>query len=367
MSLSENSKNTVNLAKLTYAGQNGGTQTGKIASDYELIIKDNEESHDADAFAYTKFIAHARFIAYVAQDGDVLTGKIADKYEIIIADGATVTLSKAKVNAIFCTGDCTIILAENTLNTVKGDRCSWPGIFVPEGKTLTIDGNGSLNVCNEYGVGIGAEDNSSCGNVVIKKGMIKVVGARYRAGIGGGCVTNAKKATYGDVIIYGGSLTVKGGYLAAGIGTGANYNSEVSMGNVTIKGGVVEAKGGLGGAGIGTGPVGCESSDPCNGKSSLKSITISGGSVTAKGAGCAAGIGTGWPDHKDCSTSVESITITDDVVEVTATRGKTPPARCCIGVGGGTFQGVSSVGSITIGGKVTECIEKSSFTYKPEK
>ena len=325
MSLSENSKNTVNLAKLT--------------SDVELLV-----------------------------DEFVLTGKIAGNYEIIIPDGATITLNKAKTNGIVCKGDCTVILAENTRNTVNGLRSCCPGIFVPEGKTLTIDGPGSLNVSSENAAGIGAACNTGCGNIVIKNGTIKAIGARYCAAIGGAYVTNVKKATYGDVIIFGGSVTVKGGYLAAGIGTGANYDADVSFGNITIKGGVVEAKGGLGGAGIGTGPVGCECSTPCVGKSSLKAITISGGSVTAKGSGCAAGIGTGWPDHKDCSTSIESITITDDVIEVTATRGKTPPARCCIGVGGGTTpQGSSTVGSITIGGKVTESIEKSSFTYKPKK
>ncbi len=325
MSLSENSKNTVNLAKLT--------------SDVELLVDEFE-----------------------------LTGKIAGNYTIIIPDGATVTLNKAKTNGIVCKGDCTIILAENTRNTVLGTRCDCPGIFVPEGKTLTIDGPGSLNVSSENAAGIGAGCGTGCGNVVIKNGTIKAVGGQNGAGIGGACVVRPEKVTYGDVIISGGSVTVKGGYLAAGIGTGANYDADVSFGNITIKGGVVEAKGGLGGAGIGTGPVGVDSSRPCNGKSFLKSIAISGGSVTAKGCGPAAGIGSGWPYYKDCSTSIEFIMISDDVIEVTATRGKTPPGRCCIGVGGtNTPQGTSTVGSITIGGKVTESIEKSSWTYKPKK
>ena len=322
MSLSENSKNTVDLAKLT----------GSV----ELLV-----------------------------DEFVLTGKIAGNYEIIIPDGATVTLNKAKTNGLVCKGDCTIILAENTRNTVKGTRCDCPGIFVPEGKTLTIDGNGSLNVSSENAAGIGAGCGMSCGNVVIKNGTIKAVGGLEGAGIGGACISGNDKVTYGDVIIYGGSVIVKGGYCAAGIGTGANYDAEASFGNITIKGGVVEAKGGLGGAGIGTGPVGVDCCKPC--KSLIKSITISGGSVNAKGAGPAAGIGTGWPCYKDSSTSVESITITDDVIEVTATRGKNPPGRCCIGVGGRNPRGTSIVGSITIGGKVTEGIEKSSFTYKPKK
>ena len=326
MSLSENSKITVNLAKLT-----GDS----------IELNGNEF---------------------------VLTGKIAGNYEIIIPDGATVTLNKAKTNGIICEGDCTIILAEGSLNTVKSLRSERPGIYVPEGKTLTIDGPGSLNVSSENAAGIGAARDTGCGNVVIKNGTIKAVGGQGGAGIGGAYVISNEKVTYGDVIIYGGTVSVKGGYLAAGIGTGANYDADVSFGNITIKGGVVEAKGGLGGAGIGTGPVGLDCSKPCNGKSLMNAITISGGSVTAKGCGPAAGIGTGWAYYKDCSTSIESITITDEVIEVTATRGKTPPGRCCIGVGGtNTPQGTSTVGSITIGGKVTESIEKSSFTYKLKK
>lgn len=324
MSLSENSKNTVNLAKLT----------------------DN----------------------YFAQDGDVLTGKIAGEYEIIIPDGATITLNKAKTYGIVCEGDCTIILAENTLNTVKGACSDCPGIYISEGKTLTFDGCGSLDVSSKEAAGIGAACNMGCGNVVIKNGTIKTVGAQGGAGIGGAYVTNVKKVAYGDVIIYGGSVTAKGGFFAAGIGTGANYNAEVSLGDITINGGVVEAKGGLGGAGIGTGPVGVDCSKPCNGKSLMNAITISGGSVTAKGGNGAAGIGSGWPYYKDCSTSIESITITDGVTEVSATRGKDPLALCCIGKPkSDDGAGTSSIGPITIGGKVTECIEKSSFTYKPKK
>ncbi len=73
---------------------------------------------------------------YVAQDGDVLFGKIAGNYEVLIADGARVQFNKAKTNGIICEGDCTIILAEGTLNTVKGIRCDCPGIFVPEEKNV---------------------------------------------------------------------------------------------------------------------------------------------------------------------------------------------------------------------------------------
>lgn len=121
MSLSEKSKNTVNLAKLT--------------SD-SIELNGNEF---------------------------VLTGKIAGNYEVLIADGARVQFNKAKTNGIICEGDCTIILAEGSLNTVKSLRSERPGIYVPEGKTLTIDGLGSLNVSGENAAGIGAARDTGCG------------------------------------------------------------------------------------------------------------------------------------------------------------------------------------------------------------
>lgn len=39
-----------------------------------------------------------------------------------------------------CLGDATLILEDGTNNTVKGFHRWYPGIFVPEGKTLTIRG-----------------------------------------------------------------------------------------------------------------------------------------------------------------------------------------------------------------------------------
>ena len=102
--------------------------------------------------------------AYVAQDGETLTGTLVRNVKISIADGATVTLDGVTINGdsnwaydwagITCVGGATIIL--NGTNTVKGFEDSNPGIHVPSGKTLTIQGNGSLNASsNGYGAGIG--------------------------------------------------------------------------------------------------------------------------------------------------------------------------------------------------------------------
>lgn len=77
-------------------------------------------------------------------------------------------------------GDGTIVLADGTTNTVVGGLDSdgysnWPGIYVPEGKTLTINGDtGVLNAARggddtEDGspAGIGASWKNNCGNIVI--------------------------------------------------------------------------------------------------------------------------------------------------------------------------------------------------------
>ena len=41
---------------------------------------------------------------------------------------------------ITCLGDATIILKDGTTNTVKGFDANYPGIYVPSGNTLTIEG-----------------------------------------------------------------------------------------------------------------------------------------------------------------------------------------------------------------------------------
>ena len=83
-------------------------------------------------------------------------------------------------------------------NTVKGGYEDFPGVFVPVGKTLTIDGTGSLNASsNGYGCGIGGGYQMAAGNIVIN----------------------------------GGTITANGGVRAAGIGSGAN---NASCGNITI-------------------------------------------------------------------------------------------------------------------------------------
>lgn len=202
--------------------------------------------------------AHLAFLSadYEANDGETLTGTLANNVKISIAAGATVTLKDANINGsgtwtsgnyagITCKGDATIIL-EGT-NTVQGFASNYPGIYVPENKTLTIMGSGSLTV----------------------------KGKSYAAGIGGGAANSNKNC--GNIVINGGNITATGGSYAAGIGTGRANNASVAGGNIEINGGTINATGGSNSAAIGTGYVNNSGSNECG------AITISTGvtSVTA--------------------------------------------------------------------------------------
>ena len=248
------------------------------------------------------------------ENGSTLSGFLGSNVKISIADGAIVTLKGVTINSggnyksgdyagITCVGDATIILEGD--NTVTGFNDSYPGIYVPEGKTLTIQGTGTLNASsNGLGAGIGGGKGIYCGNIVIKGGEITATGGMECAGIGGG-----KESTCGAIYISGGTVTATGGEAAAGIGCGAG----ASCGN----------------------------------------ITISGGTVTATGGGSAAGIGCGAVAYA-CGT----ITITSGVTSVTATKGNYAPNS--IGKGENGEEDIT----VNIGGTVYATgISESPYTY----
>ena len=171
---------------------------------------------------------------YTAQDGDKLTGTLSGNKKITIAAGATVMLDGVTINGtnyesyswagLTLAGDGTIILSGE--NSVKGFYEDYPGIFVPENKTLTIQGDGSLTASsNGYGAGIGGGYEIACGNITIEGGTITATGGDFSAGIGGGL-----SAPCGNISITGGTVTATGGDSAAGIGSGL----DTSCGDITI-------------------------------------------------------------------------------------------------------------------------------------
>ena len=244
-------------------------------------------------------------------DGDTLTGTLGANVKISIADGATVTLDGVTINGvnnasykwagITCLGDATIILSG--MDTVKGFQLYYPGIHVPQNKTLTIQGSGSLTArSNGMGCGIGGGNQIACGNIVIAGGTITANGGQYHAGIGGGTA---------------------------------------SCGDISITGGTVTATSGMSGAGIGSG-----------GQGSCGNISITGGNINATGGEYAAGIGSG--NTGSCGT----VTITNGVTSVTATKGNS--AQHSIGAG---YSG--TCGTVTVGG-ATGAKTDSPYTYPEE-
>jgi uncharacterized repeat protein (TIGR02543 family) len=260
-------------------------------------------------------------------DGDTLTGTGGPHTHVSIADGATVTFSGVDITAILednnhhwpgitCLGDAVIVLAEGTTNSVKGGFES-PGIYVPQNKTLTLQGSGTLNATgNNTGAGIGSGYQQTCGNITIQgSGTLNATGGEYGTGIGSGYHSSC-----GNITIQGsGTLNATGGKYAAGIGSGYDHSD---CGNITIQGsGTLNATGGNYAAGIGNG----------YDHSSCGTVTISGGTVTATGGDYAAGIGSGY-DNSNCG----NINITGGTVTAT---------------GGGGAAGIgSSCNNITISG-----------------
>ena len=249
---------------------------------------------------------------YIAVNGDVLTGTLPEdvNVKISITDGATVTLQGATIAGwdhenydwagLTCEGDATIVLKD--VNSVRGFYFFQPGISVPVGKTLTIRGDGTLNVQSNnslhpneyvYGPGIGGRINNNCGNIRIESGTVNAIGHNKSPGIG-----SSKEHICGNITITGGTVTATGGDYAAGIGAGEGFSARCG------------------------------------------DITITGGTVTAKGGQEAAGIGCGLNSH--CG----NITISNSA-SVTATKGDTSPYS--VGFGYNDVNGTPTCGTITIG------------------
>ena len=195
---------------------------------------------------------------------------------ITIGAGAKATLNGISINpsgndpGISCssTGNSTIILADGSTNTVdKTGNFYAAGIQVGgAGTTLTIEaetaGTGKLTAkganMSYGGAGIGTNGaqytapTQTCGDIIIKGGIIDAQGGQESAGIGTGGANSANAGidmtqTCGTITITGGTVTATGGWGAAGIGTG-NEDSKTSpkrvasqtCGDITIGAGVTK-------------------------------------------------------------------------------------------------------------------------------
>lgn len=168
----------------------------------------------------------------ITLDGLTIDDPGAGSSAINIRDGANVTL---------------VLKGENYLEA-SGNH---PGIWVEEGSSLTIEGDGSLVVyAGNTTAGLGAAgigggyNESAFGSITINSGSVEAHGRAGGAGIGGGYKTGSGTQT-GDVTITGGFVQAYGGSVigSSGAGIGAGENADYD-GTITISGGVVRAMGG---------------------------------------------------------------------------------------------------------------------------
>lgn len=274
------------------------------------------------------------------------------------------------------------------------------------GNIFILGGTVEASVAKDgYGAAIGAGrgqsgETSQCGNILISGGIVKAEGDNG-AGIGSGTAYKITRQTIGyskcgTITITGGTVTAKAGagaaigsgtvegttYTAsscsdivitggiinaetthstnagAAIGAGANSNAS----NITISGGNVTAKGNARSAGIGAGGT-------SRAKSSCGKILINGGCVDATGglgsnypgAGIGTGEGTASNRHSICGT----ITITNNVIRVSAHNLGGSDYNMCIGKGSSAYSSPGDCGTVTIGVDTGEKSGKD-FTYEPE-
>ncbi len=155
-------------------------------------------------------------------------------------------------SAIDISGNATVTLILNGTNRVYGYD-NHPGIWVEEGSTLIIQGDGSLEAhagsagrsTGAAGIG-GGYNNGSFGNIVINSGTVSSYGSGGGAGIGGGYDVGSGECS-GNITINGGYVKAYGDFVgdsvtsSAGAGIGAGENADY-VGTITINGGVVYAE-----------------------------------------------------------------------------------------------------------------------------
>ena len=183
-------------------------------------------------------------VTVLVKNGMTLTGTLSENYKITIADGATVTLDGVTISGandenynwagINCAGSATINLADDTENTVKGFYEDYPGIHVPSGATLTIQGGsagtGKLTAnSNGNAAGIGGGKALACGSIIIVGGTVTATGGGTGAGIGGGEAAACGSITIADGVTK--VIATKGTGATNSIGEGfGGYCGAVNIG-----------------------------------------------------------------------------------------------------------------------------------------
>lgn len=171
------------------------------------------------------------------------------------------------------------LLGNNAL--YGGEGCA--AVQVPEGSSLTINGEGKLSSKGgKYAAGIGGGKDNDAGTIRIESGTITAGGGHATgstcggAGIGGGGSSSGKTGkSHTKIIITGGHVEAWGGYKACGIGTARNADA-LKDAEICIEGGYVKANGADGWNGLGS-------------QNNCGTINIKGGTINANTIGGTSG------------------------------------------------------------------------------
>ena len=265
-----------------------------------------------------------------------------------------VTATSASVITFKGEGNTLTLRDENSFTASDNSYFSKALINVPEDSSLTVKGNGTLNLylgAATYGAGIGANASKVAGTITIDSG--KINGTSYGAGaLIGGTGYGAKKIT-----INGGKLNLdvpyKDGWpsnltaCGAAIGDGNTSYRDGFTVAIEINGGEINGSTAVNAAVIGTG----------HGSTTVATVTINGGKLNLKsvsgdgkdttGGAC---IGTG-----DAAAALSRVTINGgEIIASTesgaaAIGGGAGTSGCTVMVNGGTITASTSSSVPAIG------------------
>ncbi|MCR5837463.1 MAG: fibronectin type III domain-containing protein [Lachnospiraceae bacterium] len=167
-----------------------------------------------------------------------------------------------------------------------------PGLVVSDDSTLTVGGNGVLDVEVVAGAAIGGNpyDTGDFGELVINNGTINAESNLRGVGIGGSYTIDSSEAgNGGNVIVNDGTVNIKvsDGVAIGGMSTDDDYADAGDGGKLTVNGGTINAE-----VNTGTAIGGGYSLNGSAGDGA--EIIINGGCVDAKNVLCGGAIGGGY-------------------------------------------------------------------------
>ena len=171
-----------------------------------------------------------------------ITGSVSNGRRIETFNNNTITLNNVSISGLasnespldITSGGSSLTLNLEGTKTLSAVGANLAGIQVTTGRTVTINGPGSLVVTggtDSAGIGGGGSANTG-GNITITGGTVTATGGSDSAGIGGGAGSN--------ITITGGTVIANGTGAGAGIGGGSGSNGGV----IDIYGGSITATAG---------------------------------------------------------------------------------------------------------------------------